>query len=57
MPIHRSRDDHGYFFQWGNHGAKYYFNDHNHKSMMDAYNKAIQQSRAAYSHGYKRKGN
>lgn len=26
MPIFRGNDTKGYFYQWGNHGKRYYYN-------------------------------
>jgi hypothetical protein len=53
MPINLRRDYLGNYFQWGNHGAKYYF--HDSKTESKAYDKALRQARAAYSHGYVKK--
>ncbi len=50
MPVHTGYDKYGYFFQWGTHGKRYYFN--NRKSEEDAKKKALAQARAAYSRGY-----
>jgi len=55
MPIHIKSNNLGKYFQWGNHGAKYYFDPKNKKSIMFSYNKAVKQAQAAYSHGYKEK--
>ncbi len=55
MPIHESKDRDGYYFQWGNHGKKYYYNPYNQKSRAIAYNKSLRQARAIYSSGYKEK--
>jgi len=53
MPIHRNNDSNGYYFQWGNHGKKYYFNRNSNDSIINAYNKALLQMRAIYYSGYK----
>jgi hypothetical protein len=55
MPIHLGHDSNGQYWQWGYHGHKYYFNAMNDKSEELAYQKAIRQAQAAYSHGYKGK--
>jgi|WetSurMetagenome_2_1015567.scaffolds.fasta_scaffold98329_3 hypothetical protein len=53
MPIHRGKDRSGNYFQWGNHGKKYYFNKNSDDSIIHAYNKALLQMRAIYHSGYK----
>jgi len=53
MPIQLKEDKKGFYYQWGNHGAKYYFNSLKIEEI--AYNKALRQQRAIYSHGYKGK--
>lgn len=52
MPIHLSRDSNGSYYQWGNHGKKYYFNSHCKICKSNARNKAIRQMIAIYSSGY-----
>jgi hypothetical protein len=52
MPIKRSHDSHGPFYQWGDHGKKYYYTANNTSSRTRAKNKAEQQSAAAHAHGY-----
>jgi len=41
-----------YYYQWGNHGHKYFFIQGNHVQEEKAYRAALAQARAAYSHGY-----
>jgi len=53
MPVRIDKDINGYFVRWGNSGKKYYFDNNNIKDYKKAYNKAIAQSRAIYSSGYK----
>lgn len=52
MPVHSGKDEIGYYFQWGNHGHKYYYNNKLILSRENAKRKAHQQAIAAYSHGY-----
>ena len=52
MPIHKGIDSHGHYFQWGNHGAKYYYQINNKKSIDEAYDKALKQMHAIYWSGY-----
>lgn len=53
MPIHSSFDSNGFYYQWGNHGAKYYYTPRDDISEHNAYAKARMQAMAAYAHGYK----
>jgi hypothetical protein len=48
MPIHGRRDQHGSYYQYGDHGAKYYYIDR--ASAADAYQKAVRQARAVHAH-------
>ena len=52
MPVHRSHDSKGPFYQWGNRGKKYYYIANNVRSRENAKEKAILQGRAAYANGY-----
>jgi len=45
MPIHRSSDKHGTYYQWGSQ-AKYYYIPGNEKSRIKALNKCRRQMRA-----------
>jgi hypothetical protein len=53
MPVHRGSNKYGYYYQWGNHGKKYYYVPNNVKSRNLSYALATIQGRAAYAHGYK----
>jgi len=53
MPVHRGQDSKGPYYQWGNHGKKYYYILNNRTSRERSKQKANLQGRAAYAHGYK----
>lgn len=55
MPIHKGKDINGYYYQWGNHGKRYYYNINSELSRKRAHKKAIIQKIAAIYHGYKEK--
>ena len=55
MPVHRSRDSKGPYYQWGNHGKKYYYTANSVKSRENAKKKAGRQGAAAHAHGYRGK--
>ena len=55
MPVHRRQDSNGPYFQWGNHGKKYYYIANNKRSRELAKEKAAKQGRAAYAAGYRGK--
>jgi hypothetical protein len=46
MPVHRRVDKKGPYYQWGNHGKKYYYIPNNTRMRNIAKNKALQQGRA-----------
>ena len=48
MPIHNRSDSKGKFFQYGEHGKKYYYKN-NSQSKQLAYHKALQQTRAIHA--------
>jgi hypothetical protein len=52
MPVHRSQDSNGCYYQWGNQ-KKYYYIAGNIKSRENAKKKANLQGRAAYANGYR----
>lgn len=52
MPVHRSKDKKGCFYQWGNHGKKYYYIINNKRSMNIAKNKATRQGIAVHASGW-----
>ncbi len=47
MPIHKRKDSKGNYYQYGNHGKKYYFGSSS-KSQESAYQKALAQTRAIH---------
>jgi hypothetical protein len=49
MPIICKKDKKGYFFQYGTHGKKYYFNHYSQLSQAKAYLKALKQARAIHA--------
>lgn len=53
MPVHRSLDSLGPYYQWGHHGHKYHYTPGNRSEREQAKKRAHLQARAAYSHGYK----
>jgi hypothetical protein len=55
MPVHRGQDTKGPFYQWGNHGKKYYYKAGDKASRERALAKSNQQARAIYAHGYRGK--
>lgn len=50
MPIHNKKDLKGCYFQYGNNGKKYYYT--NNASKVEAYYKALNQSKAIHSIKY-----
>lgn len=48
MPIYCDHDKNGYYFRYGTHGKKYYFNPMSQISIKRAYNKALKQTRAIH---------
>ncbi len=48
MPIHNRHDKSGYYFIYGNHGKKYYYDPKSPISLNVAYTKALNQLRAAH---------
>ena len=55
MPVHRRRDTKGPYYQWGNHGKKYYYRSNNVRSRENAKSKANLQGRAAHASGWRGK--
>jgi hypothetical protein len=53
MPVHRGTDSKGSYFQWGNHGKKYYYKTNSVISRQNAKDKAALQGRAARAAGWK----
>jgi len=52
MPIFEGKDTQGYYYQWGNHGKRYYYNPESEKARKNAHKNAIMQRVAAKYHGY-----
>jgi hypothetical protein len=53
MPLFNGSDRYGYYWQWGSHGHKYYYNPNNIKSQKEAKHRAILQWVAARYNGYR----
>lgn len=49
MPIFNRRDSHGPYYQYGEHGTKYYYISGNVTSRNIAYEKAYAQVKAAHA--------
>ncbi len=52
MPIRRSRDGQGPYYQWGDSGKKYHYESGDRQSRERAKQKAERQRRAARARGY-----
>jgi len=53
MPVHRSKDGDGPYYQWGESGKKYRYKQGNKRSREEAKKKAENQGRAARASGYR----
>lgn len=53
MPIFRRHDVNGYYYQFGNHGHKYYYTPNVKRSRELAREKARRQAAAIYSTGWR----
>jgi hypothetical protein len=53
MPVHRSKDGDGPYYQWGESGRKYRYKPGNKSSREEAKKKAEKQGRAARASGYR----
>lgn len=53
MPVHRSKDGDGPYYQWGESGKKYHYQSGDKKSRTEAKQKAEKQGRAARASGYR----
>jgi hypothetical protein len=53
MPVTMKTDPNGHYFQWGEHGTKYYFDENDDEAKRNAEDKARRQGRAAYARGYR----
>lgn len=54
MPIHQGEDGGGPYYQWGDHGKKYYYKHGDITGKANAREKAGKQARAAYASGYRK---
>lgn len=52
MPVRYQLDMKGHYYQWGDHGKRYYFDPRNEASRKLAKSKAIAQMQAAHLNGY-----
>ncbi|MFZ0012941.1 MAG: hypothetical protein WAL25_02385 [Acidimicrobiia bacterium] len=52
MPVHRSKDSDGPYYQWGDSGKKYHYEAGNKSSREEAKQKAQRQGKAARASGY-----
>lgn len=52
MPVRRSKDGKGPYYQWGESGKKYHYTAGDEKSREKAKEKAKRQGRAARAAGY-----
>ena len=52
MPVHRSKDGKGPYYQWGESGKKYHYEAGNAKDREAAKRKAERQGRAIRASGY-----
>jgi hypothetical protein len=46
MPLHNKHDDYGHYYQFGDHGYKYYYDKNNKHSEFLAKRSALRQGRA-----------
>ena len=54
MPIQNKKDKYGPYYQWGNHGKRYYYKTNNKTSRLNALRKCELQMRAIYFNGYRK---
>lgn len=52
MPVHRSKDGKGPYYQWGESGKKYHYESGDEESRKRAKAKAEKQGRAIRASGY-----
>lgn len=52
MPVHRSKDGTGPYYQWGESGKKYHYTAGDEESRKKAKEKAERQGRAVRASGY-----
>ncbi len=55
MPVKMHHTIEGWYFQWGEHGKKYFFDPDDPSSKSRAKSNAERQGRAAFAHGYRGK--
>jgi len=55
MPINLRQDTNGTYYQWGDHGKKYYFKPHDDFTKQLAFNEALQQGRAMFANSNTKK--
>ena len=55
MPVARHQTSEGSYYQWGEHGKKYFLDPADPASEAEAKRKAGLQGRAAHAHGYRGK--
>ena len=48
MPIFNQKDQKGYYYRFGHHGKKYYYNTMSSRSQKIAYGKALKQTQAIH---------
>jgi hypothetical protein len=52
VPVHRSKDGNGPYYQWGQSGKKYHYEAGDKSSRQKAKEKAERQAKAARASGY-----
>jgi hypothetical protein len=52
MPVKLHHTSEGWYYQWGEHGKKYFFDPDKPEEKTVAQNNAVRQGRAAFAHGY-----
>lgn len=53
MPVHRGRDSNGPYYQWGDHGKRYYYTANHVRSRENARKLAVKQNQAAHASGWR----
>ncbi|MGH8986563.1 MAG: hypothetical protein ACRDY6_22210 [Acidimicrobiia bacterium] len=53
MPVRRSRDRKGPYYQWGDSGKRYHYRAGDPRSRDRAKEQATRQGHAAHAHGYR----
>jgi hypothetical protein len=52
MPVKLHHTSEGWYYQWGEHGKKYFFDPDKPEEKTMAQNNVVRQGRAAFAHGY-----